>query len=169
VVDGLRPTEDFESILGQAVGRGQRAFAAYRDDAVDLVAVQRLGDVVGAAPLSLVGIGAAGAEDRAPDLREPLDLVTGERHEIALDHSAPSVADADEFQVVRRGALEHDSADDRVESGAVAAAGEDADLHADAFTFREGDLATLPALDTSGHPGRTPSRRAALTPPEPRA
>ena len=119
-----------DAVLGEPVGRRERALAADRDDAVDAVAVQRLRDVLGAAARTLVGVRAAGAEDRAADLRQALHLVPREREEVAVDDAAPAVADADELEVVGRRALEHDAADDRVQAGAVAAAGEDADLHA---------------------------------------
>ena len=58
-------------------GRGERALAADRDDAVDAVTVERLRDVLGAAARTLVGVRADRAEDRAADLRQALDLVAG--------------------------------------------------------------------------------------------
>ena len=138
VVDRLGDADDLDPVLRETVGRGECALAADRDDAVDLVPVESLGDVLGSPALALVGVGAAGAQDGAADLRQALHLVSGQRHEVTVDQATPSISDADELQVVRGGALEHDAADDRVEAGAVAAARQDADLHAGAFR-RSGD------------------------------
>ncbi len=50
VVDGLGHPDDVDPpLLEQAVRGGERTLAADRDDAVDLVAEQRLGDVLRAA------------------------------------------------------------------------------------------------------------------------
>ena len=144
VVDRLGNAEHVDAVLRQPVGRGEGPLAADRDDAVEPVAVHRLGDVVGAAARPLVGVRAAGAEDRAAHLRQALHLVPGQREEVAVDDTPPAVADADELEVVRGGALEHDAADDRVEPGAVAAARQDADLHAVVLAVGNRKPATLP-------------------------
>ncbi len=90
------------------------------------------------------GIRAARPEDRAADLGEALDLVPGEGEEVAVHDAPPPVADADELEVVRGGALQDDAADDRVQSGAIAAAGQDADLHTVILAVGRGESATLP-------------------------
>ena len=129
VVDRLRHAHHVDAVVPQPVRGREGAFAADRDDAVDVVAVEGLRDVLRAAPGPLVGVGATRAEDGAADLGQSLHLVPCEREEVAVDDATPAVADADELDVVVRGALEDDAADDRIESGAVSAAGEDTDLH----------------------------------------
>ena len=129
VVDGLRHADDVDAVFRESVRGGQGALAADRDDAVDAMLCESLRDVLGAAARAVVGVGAAGAEDRTALPGQALHLMPGERHEVAVDDSAPAVADPDELQVVGGRALEHDAADDRVQAGAIAAAGQDADLH----------------------------------------
>ena len=129
VVDRLGDAEDVDTVLPKAVGRGERAFTADGQDAVDTGILERASDVLGAAAGALVGVGAAGSQDRAADLRQALHVVAREGKEVAVDDPAPSVTDADEIEPIRRRALEDHAADDRVQTGAVAAAGEDADSH----------------------------------------
>jgi hypothetical protein len=51
------------------------------------------------------------------------------RHGVALEHAAPAVAEADDLVAVGPDPLAHHGTDDRVETRAVAAAGQDADPH----------------------------------------
>ena len=129
VVDGLRHADDLQPGVGQALGRRQGALAADRDDGVDPVALEDALDVLDAAVLALERVRPAGAEDRAALLGDALDVLAAERDDVALDDTAPAVPEPDELVPVDRDALEDRSPDDRVESGAVAAGGEDADAH----------------------------------------
>ncbi len=129
VVDRLGDAEDVDTVLPKAVGRGERAFTADGQDAVDARILERPSDVLGSAARSLIGVGATRAEDRAADLRQTLHVVAREREEVPVDDATPSVTDADEVESVCRRALEDHAADDRVQTGAIAAAGEDADSH----------------------------------------
>src|SRR5256885_2163376 len=73
--------------------------------------------------------GAPGAaEDGAADVQDAGDALAGEGLGGVLDQALPAVEDAHALQLVRLGATHH-RADHRVEPGAVAAAGEDSDLH----------------------------------------
>ena len=137
VVDRLRHAEHVDAVLGQPVRGGGGSLAADGDDAVEAVAVHRLGDVLSASARTLVGVRATGAEDRAPDLGQALDLVTREREEVGVHDAPPAVTDADELKIVSGGALEHDAADDGVQARAVAAAGQDSDLHAVVLNRRD--------------------------------
>ena len=56
-----------------------------------------------------------------------------ECHELTLNEPAPAVADSDELGAMHAPALEHGAADDRVQSGAVSATGQDTDLHGALF------------------------------------
>ncbi|MBG9885003.1 hypothetical protein ABE10_00055, partial [Bacillus toyonensis] len=157
VVYRLRHPDDVDAVLREPIGRSEGALAADRDDPVDLVAIQGLRDVLGPAPFSLVGVGPTRPEDRPAHLGQALHLVPSEREEVAVHDAAPAVADPDELEVVGRGPLEHDATDHGVESGAIAAAGENADLHAAAFTLRVGKgPATLPASTLAPSARRTP-------------
>jgi len=68
------------------------------------------------------------ADDRAAARQDSGDLAPAERDEELLDHSAPALAYADDVVASRPGAA-RDRADHRIEAGAVAAAGENADTH----------------------------------------
>ena len=59
----------------------------------------------------------------------PRVVVDVEVDRLVVEHARPAVAEADELVAVLVDALADDGADDRVESGAVSAAGEDADAH----------------------------------------
>src|SRR5690606_7794666 len=102
--------------------------AADRDDGIHLGLGHHLTHALDAAVLE--GVGARGAEDRAALLRDAHDLRAPEGIHVGLDEALPAVLDADELDVVVLGqTLEHGPADDRVEPGTVATAGEDSDLH----------------------------------------
>src|SRR5205823_1439327 len=68
------------------------------------------------------------ADDRPAAREEARHLPRPERREEALDEPAPALEDADHL-VPARGRPPRDRPDDRVEAGAVTAAGEDADAH----------------------------------------
>ena len=65
----------------------------------------------------------------------PGDLAAAERLEDPVDEPAPALADADHL-VPARERPPRDGADDRVQPGAVAAAGEDSDLHGASYECR---------------------------------
>ena len=106
-------------------GDAERVLAADRDQGVELL--ESLAHLLDAA-VDLVRIGAGGADDRAAAREDPRDLVRAERLEQVLDHAAPALAHADHLVAVRPRAP-RDRADDRVQAGTVAAAGEDSDPH----------------------------------------
>ena len=75
-------------------------------------------------------VGARRAEDRPAARQDAADLGHPERHRHVLERALPAVAEPDELVTVDADALADDRADDRVETGAVAAAGEHPDSHA---------------------------------------
>ena len=81
------------------------------------------------AAVDLVRVGPRGAEDRAAAGQDAAHLLDAQRAGVAVERTAPAVPEADELVPVRRDALAHDRPDDRVQPGAVAAAGEHADPH----------------------------------------
>src|SRR5690606_39058349 len=102
---------------------------ADRDDRVDLLLVHVAPDDLGAVGPVVEGVGAGGAQDRAADPADAAHATAGEGHPVPLDHAAPAVAIADELVLEEAIALDHRSADHRVQAGAVAAGGQDSDLH----------------------------------------
>ena len=87
-----------------------------------------------------------------PRGRIPEISLQAERLEQLLDHPAPAFADADDLVAARPGAP-RDRADDRVQAGAVAAAGQDSDPQLD-LSLRS------PAAVRAGYPiGQVPASR----------
>ena len=66
---------------------------------------------------------------------------------VAVEHAGPAVAEADELVAVGVDALADDAADDRVEAGAVAAAGQHADAHGAMLSCRPAERQRLEAVD----------------------
>ena len=64
-----------------------------------------------------------------PRGRMPRTAATSSGHRQALERALPAVAEADELVAVLLHALAHDGPDHRVETGAVAAAGQHSDAH----------------------------------------
>ena len=62
-------------------------------------------------------------------LADALDVFALQWDHVAVDDTAPPVAEAHELTVVDLRAFEHRAPDDSVQAGAVAPAGEDSDLH----------------------------------------
>jgi 2-polyprenyl-6-methoxyphenol hydroxylase-like FAD-dependent oxidoreductase len=65
--------------------------------------------------------------DGAALLGDAADHGAGDVDDVALHHAAPAVEESDELVAVDGNALQYGAADDRVQSGAVATAGEDSD------------------------------------------
>src|SRR5690606_2037583 len=120
VVHGLRYADDRDAGVGQALGSGEGAFAADRDERVDSVALHDLGDALGTAVVERVG--AARAQDRAALLADAHDLLPGQRHDEFFANAFPAAAEPDELVAIHLDAGEHDPADYRVQSWCVATA-----------------------------------------------
>ena len=139
VVDRLGHADHRQAVIGELGGYAEGVFATDRDECVDSELGEIGLDALDAA-LDLDGVGARGAEDRPSPREDPADRRHIERHGDALERTLPSVAEADEFIAVLLGALADDRADDGIEAGAVAAAGEDSDSHGCSW-IREGPTA----------------------------
>ena len=145
VVDRLRDADDGEVVLGVQPRRdAERVLAADRDERVEALALEALEHGVDAA-VELVRVRARGAEDRAAARQQARDLAAAERLEDPVDEPAPALAHADHL-VPARERPPRDRADDRVQPGAVAAAGEDSDLHAAILRGAEGGNRTHTGL-----------------------
>ena len=128
VVHGLGNADDFQPGVGEALGGGEGSLATDGDDGVDPQPVHvGFDDVRPAAVLERVGAG--GAQDGAALLGDTADNSAGNGDDVALNDAAPAVEEPDEFLAVDGDALQYGAADNRVQSGAVATAGEDSDFH----------------------------------------
>ena len=116
------------ALVDQLARDAERVLAADRDQRVEPALLDRLAHLVDAA-LDLERVRPRRAEDRAAAVQDAARGLVGELDRLVLEHARPAVAEADELVVVLVDALADDAADDRVESGAVSAAGEDADAH----------------------------------------
>ena len=86
-----------------------------------------------------------------PRGRMPRTCGDVERHGEALERALPAVAEADELVAVLGHALADDRADDRVETGAVAATGEHSDAHGSPRAWETGGVMTTLSWH-SAHP-----------------
>src|SRR5439155_5811942 len=104
----------------------ERVFAADRDEGLKLDRREVLEHSLDAA-LDLVRVRPRGAEDRPAAREQPRDLPVPERRVVLpLDESAPALPDADDVPAAVERAP-RDRPDDRVQTGAVAAARQDSD------------------------------------------
>ncbi len=128
VVDRLRDADDREVVLGvESRGDAEGVFTSDRDERVEFFFPEVRENLVDAA-LDLVRVRPRRADDRAAAGEEPRDLAWPERLEQPLDEALPALAHADHGAAARHH-LPADRPDDRIEARAVAAAGEDPDLH----------------------------------------
>jgi len=128
VVDRLGHAHDADAVVGQALRDAEGVLAADRDQRVDALVGQDLLDLLDAA-LDLVRVGARGPQDGAAAGEDVLDVVEAERAAVPGQRAVPAVAEAHEVPAVHLDALAHHGADHRVESRAVAAAGQHTDTH----------------------------------------
>ena len=139
--------------LVEPVRDGERVHAADDDHAVEVESLD-----VGHDLLRAFGreerIGARGAQDRPAARQNAADRLDIERHRQAVHQSAPAAHDADAFEVMDGDARAHDGAQDGIQAGAVAAAGQDAD----SFHHRTKSLSDAP---TSADSGRKSSKDTA--------
>ena len=109
-------------------GDAQRVVAADGDQGVELRR-RKFSDGAGQVGLGvLVGIGPRGAEDRTAPGDDAVGLGRAERRRHVLDQAVPALEDAHAGAALVAILLD-DGADDGVQAGAIAAAGQQADLH----------------------------------------
>jgi hypothetical protein len=114
-------------LLVQARGHAEGVLAADGDERVEAVLLERAEDRVNAA-VELVRVRPRGAENRSAARQNPGYLTRAERLELSFDEPAPALADADDLPLARVEPA-RDRPDDRVQPGAVAAAGQDPRPH----------------------------------------
>ena len=105
----------------------ERVLAADGDQGIDALPLERLAHQRGAVALALVGIGARRPEDRAAAVQDARRVLRRQLDRVGLEHAGPAVAEADDLMAMAVDPGAHDATDHRVEAGAVAAAGEDAE------------------------------------------
>ena len=127
VVDRLGDADHRHLVGRQAAGDPERVLAADGDQSVEAKLLHARGDERGAVAAVLVGVGAGGAEDRPATRQQARNLLHPQLASLAGQDAGPAVAQAKEGMVTVLDALADYAADDRVEAGTVAAAGENAD------------------------------------------
>src|SRR5205814_4983477 len=105
----------------------ERVLAADRHERVESEGAEVLEHLLDAA-FDLVRVRPRRADDRAAARQDPGDLARPERLQHSVDEPAPAVPDAEDVVAARERAARN-RADDGVEARAVAAAGEDPDVH----------------------------------------
>jgi hypothetical protein len=128
VVDGLRDTDHVDAELVQLGGHAEGVLTADRDQGVDALRGEVVLDPLDPV-LDLEGVGAGRAEDGAAAGQDAADLRDTQGAGQALEGTLPAVPETHEFVTVVGDALADHRPDHRVETWAVAAAGEHADTH----------------------------------------
>src|SRR5581483_4388641 len=101
------------------------------------VVLDPLDSVAPAATRALERVRAGRPEDRAAPRQDAAHRLDVKRHRVAFERPAPPVAEPDEFKAVFLHALAHDGSDNSVQTGAVAASGEDSHSHGHYLSGRE--------------------------------
>src|SRR6266545_1926992 len=127
VVDGLRDPDDLHPRLEELLRHPEGVLPPDGDDGLDVVLRNVAEDRLHAS-LTLERVRPRGAEDGPAEVEDARDRLLVEPEVIAVHEAAPPVPDADELEAVLLAPADH-RADDRVQARAVAAAGQDRDLH----------------------------------------
>ena len=132
VVNGFGNTNHGQSlIVSEPRGTSEGALAADGNHPVDPVVLHDLAHRI--RPTPGVRVGARRAENSSTSAADAAHIVRGQGVQVALQQATPSVADAHEFVTEEPYALADGASDDCVESGAVAAGGQNSDLHCGPF------------------------------------
>ena len=123
VVDGLGNAHAVHAVLAQELRHRLRVVAAQGDEGIDLVGLENLLHFVNAAG-NLFDVGARGVQDGAALQLDAVGVFQGERNKVVVEHAAPAVEKADELVSVVVDALFYSGINDRIQSGAIAAAGQ---------------------------------------------
>ena len=118
----------WHAVLAQEERDGLRVVAAEGDERVDLVGLENFLHLLDAAG-NLLHVGARGVKDGAALQLNAVDGFEGERDEVVVEHAAPAVQEADELVAVVVDSLFHGRIDHSIQSGAVAAAGQQSNSH----------------------------------------
>ena len=130
VIHCFRDADHGDAGLCEAIGREQCSVATDSDEGVHIVVLENFAHTLGAPSVLVKGVDARGAEDRSALTADAAHKAPRDRDEFVVAYSLPAVEIAHEFIFVNGISLEDCSADDRVESRAVAARSQNADLHA---------------------------------------
>ncbi|CAB4969331.1 unannotated protein [freshwater metagenome] len=136
-----------EAVLGELRRDPEGVLPADGDEGVDAEVLEVALDLLDAA-LDLDRVRPGGAQDGAAPREDAAHRRDVEWHGQTLERALPSVAEAHEVVAVVRHAPADHRADDRVQSRAVAAAGEHSNAH-DPFSFDDWPLVGAPAHDRS--------------------
>src|ERR1700722_16439448 len=128
VVDGLGHSDGVHAVVAQEKRDGLRVIAAERNERVNFVGLQYFLHFVDAAG-NLLHIGARRMQDSAAAQLDAVNILERERNEVVIEHAAPAVQEADELVPVVVDALPHSRIDDSIQSGAIAATGQQSNSH----------------------------------------
>src|SRR5206468_2462587 len=120
----------------------ERVVAADGDEGADVEAFQVADDLL---DLFVGRIGARGAEDRAAHVQDAGHALAIQRDEVAFDQPGPAVAKAEDFVAVEQRAARN-RANHRIQSRAIAAAGQHRNFFHDSFGITPSGK-TLPKRD----------------------
>ena len=129
VIDGLGHPDNRHTLLVEPVRGRQGSLATDRDQHVDPVVLQGLLDI-GQTGAQFLRVGPGGSEHGAALGQQPLvAVVVVELDAPVLQQPPPAVEETDHRGVVAGITGPDDGADDGIEAGAIAAAGENSDTH----------------------------------------
>src|ERR1700722_18996546 len=128
VVDRLRDADGLDPVGGEAVGHTERVLSSDGDDRVEVVRDERPDHLVGSFARD-EGIRPRGAEDGSTHLDDVSAPFLVEQDAVVVEHSAPTIQEADYVVSVDSAGAQDHCADYRVQSWAVAPACEDPDAH----------------------------------------
>src|SRR5690606_12859832 len=128
VVDRLGHADDLDVTVGQLLGDAKSVLAADRDQRVDAGGREVLLDAVDAV-LDLERVRPRRAQDGATARQDAPDGLDVQGHRLALQGTPPAVTEADELVTVDAHPLTDDASDHGVQTGAVAASGQDSYTH----------------------------------------
>src|SRR5690606_7583565 len=127
-VDGLRHANDVDAEVVQLRRHPKGVLPADGDERVHPQLAEVRLDLLDPT-VDLEWIGARRAQDRAAAGQDAAYLLDAQRHRVVLQRAAPPVTEANELVAVHGDALANDRPDDRVQTGAVATAGQHTDTH----------------------------------------
>ena len=128
VVNGLGHAYAGYAVLAQVEVHRLRVVAAQRNQRIDLVGLQNLLHLFDAAG-NLLHVGARRVQDGAALQLDAVNILQSEGNELVVQHTAPAVEKADELIAIVVDALPHGRINHRIQSGAVAAAGQQSNSH----------------------------------------
>ena len=128
VVDGLGNANAGHAGLNQRVGDGLRIVTADGDQRIELVGLEDLDAFLDPA-LDFAHIGPRGTKNRAALDQNLVHFLQRQLHGVVVEDAAPAFQESDKLVAVVIDAFPYDRMNDRIQSGAIAAAGQHTNSH----------------------------------------